>query len=85
MIWSGDGLRANESVTLLRCRMTAFGQYPGRVYDLLLYVIDNEIQISTLDMTIVRSVGCQTRPSIRRELGGPRSKTLVGSGKTFVG
>ena len=23
--------------------MTAFGQYPGRVYDLLLYVIDNEI------------------------------------------
>ena len=23
--------------------MTAFGQYPGRVYDLLLYAIDNEI------------------------------------------
>jgi uncharacterized damage-inducible protein DinB len=23
--------------------MTAFGQYPGKVYDLVLYAIDNEI------------------------------------------
>lgn len=37
--------------------MTAFGQYPGKVHDLLLYVIDNEIHHRAQGYVYLRSLG----------------------------
>jgi uncharacterized damage-inducible protein DinB len=37
--------------------MTAFGQYPGKVYDLLLYAIDNEIHHRAQGYVYLRALG----------------------------
>ena len=37
--------------------MTAFGQYPGKVYDLLLYAIDNEIHHRGQGYVYLRALG----------------------------
>jgi uncharacterized damage-inducible protein DinB len=37
--------------------MTAFGMYPGKVYDLLLYGIDNEIHHRGQGYVYLRSLG----------------------------
>jgi len=42
--------------------MTAFGQYPGRVYDLLLYAIDNEIHHRGQAYVYLRALGIQPPP-----------------------
>jgi uncharacterized damage-inducible protein DinB len=39
--------------------MTAFGQYPGRVYDLLLYAIDNEIHHRGQGYVYLRVLGIE--------------------------
>jgi uncharacterized damage-inducible protein DinB len=39
--------------------MTAFGQYPGRVHDLLLYAIDNEIHHRGQGYVYLRSLGIE--------------------------
>jgi uncharacterized damage-inducible protein DinB len=38
---------------------TAFGQYPGRVYDLLLYAIDNEIHHRGQGFVYLRALGIE--------------------------
>ena len=47
--------------------LTAFGQYPGRVYDLLLYVIDNEIHHRGQGYVYLRALGIQPPPFYERE------------------
>ena len=39
--------------------MTAFGQYPGKVYDLLLYAIDNEIHHRGQGYVYLRALGIE--------------------------
>jgi uncharacterized damage-inducible protein DinB len=46
--------------------MTAFGQYPGRVYDLLLYVIDNEIHHRGQGFVYLRALGVEPPPFYER-------------------
>jgi uncharacterized damage-inducible protein DinB len=46
--------------------MTAFGQYPGRVHDLLLYVIDNEIHHRGQGYVYLRSLGIEPPPFYER-------------------
>jgi uncharacterized damage-inducible protein DinB len=41
---------------------TAFGQYPGRVYDLLLYAIDNEIHHRGQGYVYLRALGIDPPP-----------------------
>lgn len=45
---------------------TAFGQYPGRVYDLLLYVIDNEIHHRGQGYVYLRALGVAPPPFYER-------------------
>jgi uncharacterized damage-inducible protein DinB len=47
--------------------MTAFGQYPGKVYDLVLYVIDNEIHHRGQGYVYLRSLGIEPPPFYERE------------------
>src|SRR5262249_36994527 len=47
--------------------MTAFGQYPGVVYDLLLYVIDNEIHHRGQGYVYLRSLGIEPPPFYERQ------------------
>jgi uncharacterized damage-inducible protein DinB len=47
--------------------MTAFGQYPGKVYDLLLYAIDNEIHHRGQGYVYLRSLGIEPPPFYERE------------------
>jgi uncharacterized damage-inducible protein DinB len=47
--------------------MTAFGQYPGRVYDLLLYVIDNEIHHRGEGYVYLRALGIEPPPFYERK------------------
>jgi uncharacterized damage-inducible protein DinB len=47
--------------------MTAFGQYPGKGYDLLLYVIDNEIHHRGEGYVYLRSLGIAPPPFYERE------------------
>lgn len=42
--------------------MTAFGQYTGRTYDLLLYVIDNEIHHRGQGYVYLRALGIEPPP-----------------------
>jgi uncharacterized damage-inducible protein DinB len=42
--------------------MTAFGQYPGKVYALLLYVIDNEIHHRGQGYVYLRALGIEPPP-----------------------
>jgi uncharacterized damage-inducible protein DinB len=46
--------------------MTAFGQFPGRVYDLLLYVIDNEIHHRGQGYVYLRALGIEPPPFYER-------------------
>jgi uncharacterized damage-inducible protein DinB len=46
--------------------MTAFGQYPGKVYDLLLYAIDNEIHHRAQGYVYLRSLGVAPPPFYER-------------------
>lgn len=46
---------------------TAFGQYPGRVYDLLLYAIDNEIHHRGQGYVYLRALGIEPPPFYDRE------------------
>ena len=47
--------------------MTAFGQYPGKVYDLVLYAIDNEIHHRGQGYVYLRSLGIEPPPFYERE------------------
>lgn len=47
-------------------RMTAFGQYPGIVYDLLLYAIDNEIHHRGQGYVYLRALGVEPPPFYER-------------------
>ena len=46
--------------------MTAFGQYPGKVYDLLLYAIDNEIHHRGQGYVYLRALGVEPPPFYER-------------------
>ena len=46
--------------------MTAFGQYPGKVYDLLLYAIDNEIHHRGQGYVYLRALGIDPPPFFER-------------------
>jgi uncharacterized damage-inducible protein DinB len=46
--------------------MTAFGQYPGKVHDLLLYAIDNEIHHRAQGYVYLRSLGIAPPPFFER-------------------
>ena len=45
---------------------TAFGQWPGKVYDLLLYVIDNEIHHRGQGFVYLRALGIEPPPFYER-------------------
>jgi uncharacterized damage-inducible protein DinB len=45
---------------------TAFGQYPGRVYDLLFYAIDNEIHHRGEGYVYLRALGIEPPPFYER-------------------
>jgi uncharacterized damage-inducible protein DinB len=47
--------------------MTAFGKYPGRVYDLLLYAIDNEVHHRGQGYVYLRALGIEPPPFYERE------------------
>jgi uncharacterized damage-inducible protein DinB len=47
--------------------MTAFGQYPGKVYDLLLYGIDNEIHHRAQGYVYLRALGIAPPPFYERD------------------
>ena len=47
--------------------MTAFGQYPGKVYDLLLYVIDNEVHHRGQGYVYLRAIGITPPPFYERQ------------------
>ena len=47
--------------------MTAFGKYPGRVYDLLLYAIDNEIHHRGQGFVYLRALGIEPPPFFERQ------------------
>jgi uncharacterized damage-inducible protein DinB len=47
--------------------ITAFGQYPGRVYELLLYVIDNEIHHRGQGYVYLRALGIEPPPFYERK------------------
>ena len=47
--------------------MTAFGQYPGVAYDLLLYVIDNEIHHRGQGYVYLRALGIEPPPFYERQ------------------
>lgn len=47
--------------------MTAFGQYEGRVYDLLLYVIDNEVHHRGQGYVYLRALGIEPPPFYDRD------------------
>jgi uncharacterized damage-inducible protein DinB len=46
--------------------MTAFGQYPGILYDLLLYVIDNEVHHRGQGYVYLRALGVEPPPFYER-------------------
>lgn len=46
--------------------MTAFGQYEGKVYDLILYVIDNEVHHRGQGYVYLRAMGAEPPPFYER-------------------
>jgi uncharacterized damage-inducible protein DinB len=48
-------------------QMTAFGQYPGKAYDLLLYVIDNEVHHRGQGYVYLRALGIAPPPFYERK------------------
>lgn len=46
--------------------MTAFGQYEGKVYDLILYVIDNEVHHRGQGFVYLRALGAEPPPFYER-------------------
>jgi len=47
--------------------MTAFGQYPGKVHDLVLYVIENEIHHRGQGYVYLRALGVEPPPFYERQ------------------
>jgi uncharacterized damage-inducible protein DinB len=47
--------------------MTAFGRWPGRVYELLLYVVDNEIHHRGQGYVYLRALGIEPPPFYERQ------------------
>jgi uncharacterized damage-inducible protein DinB len=47
--------------------LTAFGQYPGVLYDLILYVIDNEIHHRGQGFVYLRALGIEPPPFYERD------------------
>jgi uncharacterized damage-inducible protein DinB len=47
--------------------MTAFGQYPGKVHELVLYAIENEIHHRGQGYVYLRSLGVEPPPFYERE------------------
>lgn len=47
--------------------ITTFGQYEGRVYDLLLYVIDNEVHYRGQGYVYLRALGIEPPPFFERQ------------------
>jgi uncharacterized damage-inducible protein DinB len=47
--------------------MTAFGQYPGRVHDLVFYAIDNEIHHRAQGYVYLRALGLEPPPFYERD------------------
>jgi uncharacterized damage-inducible protein DinB len=47
--------------------MTAFGQYPGKVHYLLLYVIDNEVHHRGQGYVYLRALGIEPPPFYERK------------------
>ena len=45
---------------------TAFGQYPGKVYDLILYAVDNEIHHRGQGFVYLRALGIEPPPFYER-------------------
>jgi len=70
-LWDADTRTINELWTRLTPErfletMTAFGQYPGKVYDLLLYAIDNEIHHRGEAFVYLRALGIEPPPFYER-------------------
>src|SRR4030095_4406801 len=63
--------------------MTAFGQYPGRVYDLLLYAIDNEIHHRGQGYVYLRVLGIEPPHFYEREESPASSQLLHFGWGTF--
>jgi uncharacterized damage-inducible protein DinB len=71
-LWDESTKRINElwpQIPLERFQetMTAFGQYPGRVHDLLLYVIDNEVHHRGQGYVYLRALGIDPPPFYERQ------------------
>ena len=71
-LWDESTKRINElwpQIPLERFQetMTAFGQYPGRVHDLLLYVIDNEVHHRGQGYVYLRALGIEPPPFYERQ------------------
>jgi uncharacterized damage-inducible protein DinB len=62
-----DSLWAQIPLESFGTTITAFGQYEGRVYDLLLYVIDNEIHHRGQGYVYLRALGIEPPPFYVRE------------------
>jgi uncharacterized damage-inducible protein DinB len=61
-----DALWPQIAPDVFQQQRTAFGQYPGIVYDLLLYVIDNEIHHRAQGYVYLRSLGIEPPPFYER-------------------
>ena len=61
-----DTLWAQIPVERFQEQIVAFGQYPGPVYSLLLYVIDNEIHHRGQGYVYLRALGIEPPPFYER-------------------
>lgn len=62
-----DDLWARIAPEKFQEEMTAFGQYPGRAHDLILYVIDNEIHHRGQGYVYLRALGIEPPPFYERQ------------------
>jgi uncharacterized damage-inducible protein DinB len=62
-----DGLWPQIQPERFQETTTAFGEYPGRVYDLLLYAIDNEIHHRGQGYVYLRALGIEPPPFYERD------------------
>ena len=70
--WDADTATIDElwpklTPALFQETKTAFGQYPGRVYELLLYGIDNEIHHRAQGYVYLRALGIAPPPFYERD------------------
>ena len=71
-LWDEDTAALNDlwpriSLERFQETVTAFGQYPGKVYDLLLYAIDNEIHHRGQGYVYLRALGVAPPAFYERE------------------